>query len=140
MRGVRKDFRVLEEVFDLLVRFGRIPVVGQFDLAFEGAEEFRARTFCGRPSYCIHCFPLLFAWNAHLSAPGTENALAVRMPLLYGSRFHENEAHRRLAGARELHLFAGVDGGEDVGEVLLRVLGADLHGFRVVERGCGVNP
>jgi hypothetical protein len=23
--------------------------------------------------------------------------------------------------------------------VLLRVLGADLHGFRVLERGCGVN-
>jgi len=34
---------------------------------------------------------------------------------------------RRLAGACELHLFAGVDGGEDVGEVLLRVLGADLQ-------------
>ena len=45
-----------------------------------------------------------------------------------------------MAGARKFHLFAGVDGGEDVGEVLLRVLGADLHGFSVVERGCGVNP
>ncbi len=50
------------------------------------------------------------------------------------------EAKRRLAGARELYLFAGVDCGEDVGEVLLRVLGADLYGFRVVERGFWVNP
>ncbi len=63
-----------------------------------------------------------------------------------GTRLHVFGKSGRLfervpdtGGARELHLFAVVDGGEDVGEVLLRVLGADLHGFRVVERGCGVN-
>ncbi len=51
----------------------------------------------------------------------------------------EDQAHRRLAEACELPLFACLDGGEEVGEVLLRVLGADLQGLRVVERGCGVN-
>ena len=35
-------------------------------------------------------------------------------------------------------LYAAASGGEEVGEVLFRVLGADLHGFRVVrEFGVG---
>ncbi len=68
--------------------------------------------------HCVHRLPLLFAWHPHLTASGAEDALAVHISLFGGRGFHEDKAHRRLAGARELHLFAGVDGGEDGGEAL----------------------
>ena len=89
----------------------------------------------------VHRAPFFCSGKRDLAFPGVEEVCAGafgRDGCWLGRARGDKE--RGLAGARELHLFAGVDGGEDVGEVLLRVLGADLHGFRVVERGCGVNP
>jgi hypothetical protein len=68
-------------------------------------------------AHSVHCLPFFKAGDTKLADACAEDTLAGGRLFFCGSGFDEDEAHRRLAGARELHLFAGVDGGEDVGEV-----------------------
>lgn len=54
-------------------------------------------------------------------------------------RVDDDQFEDGVVGTSDLHLFAVAGGGEEVVEMRRGVLGADLHGFRVAERGGGVN-
>lgn len=58
---------------------------------------------------------------------------------LSGCGADQGQAEGGLVGAGDLDLFSAAGGGEEVVEVLLSVLGANLHRLRVEDRGGGVN-
>lgn len=84
----------------------------------------------------MQCVPLILVRSRDESFPCSPHLTARRS---FWRGLDDGEAVGGLVRACNLDLFPAIGGFEEIGEVGFRVLGADLHEFRVRRRGGGVN-
>jgi hypothetical protein len=85
----------------------------------------------------IHRLPFFERRNAQFADSSAENGRTGS--LCGGQSIADDELQRGFLWPRDLDLFAAVDGGGEIGEVLGGVLEGDLHGLRVAEGRVWVN-
>lgn len=90
--------------------------------------------------FLIHRSPFLVGRHPNQPFAGAKEFTAGTARRRTGARRGlRDEQQGRFVWARDLNRLAAVGSREEIGEVLLRVLGADLHGLRVAEWDGGVN-
>jgi len=100
----------------------------------------RAVKHVGR-KFLLHRVPLLVGWDRDEALACAEQVAATGCISCrcVGSGVGDDKLQGRLVRQRNLYFFAVAGGEEQIGDVRFGVLGADLHGLRVVYRGGGVN-
>jgi hypothetical protein len=84
--------------------------------------------------FLVHLGPLFDRWNSQqIASSGTKNAAsALQYGERLGGRGGDDKLQGRLIRQRDLYFFTAFGDEEEIGDVGFGVLGADLHGLRVV--------